>query len=112
MTFTDLLIDTVVVHNPTVPDPTITDRYGNPVESETTVTTSARVQPAGGTESIEDRDTRVTRFRVFMPAGVVVTAKSTLTWEGRTLRVSAEPETFQDAVGPHHIELDAEEVLG
>lgn len=112
MSFDSLLIDTVTVHNPTVPDPDIVNDYGDPVEGETTVETAARVDPAGGTEDLGNREARVTRFRVFMPEGTAVTGISTLTWQGRTLRVTAEPETYQDAAGDHHMELDAEEVLG
>ncbi|MGH2651416.1 MAG: hypothetical protein ACRDHK_09440 [Actinomycetota bacterium] len=112
MSFESLLIDTLEVHNPVVPDPDDVGRYGDPVESETTFSVSGRVQPAGGTEYLPNRETRVTQFRVFLPVGTDVTGVSTLVWEGRTLRVTAEPETYQDASGPHHVELDAEEVLG
>lgn len=116
MSFTSLLIHDVTVSNPV--DVGATDRYGNDVPSSTSVVEKMRVQPAaaegggGSSEQIIDRDTRITRFRLFAKPNTVVTGLSTLTWEGRILRVDGEPLPFYGASALHHWEFSAEEVRG
>lgn len=116
MSFQALLVHDVVV---TTPGTTGTaDRYGNLILAEASVTEKMRLQPAGGvgaggvSEDIIDRDTRITLFRVFAKKDTTVTGLSTLTWEGRTLRVKGEPRPFYGRSSLHHYEFDAEEVLG
>lgn len=115
MSFDSLLIHTVSIRN--LVDAASPDDYGNPTYTETVVESRARVEVSGirenaSVEDIVDRDTRITRFRVWLPAGTDVSGTSNLTWEGRDLRVVGEPSRFDDSVGPHHLELTAEEVLG
>lgn len=110
MTFSSLLIDEVVITN-LILESDETDRYGNVVPSEDTVTVSARVQPVSSGEDLIDRDTRITKYLVFLPAGTDVDGLSVLTWQSKTLRVVGEPRTFADRTAAHHVELDAEEVL-
>lgn len=77
-----------------------------------------RVEPMGGQgtrssqELIIDRDTRITRFKVFALPTTTVTGLSTLTWNSRTLRVDGEPLPFYGMSSLHHYEFDAEEILG
>jgi hypothetical protein len=115
MSFLTLLIDSVEITTPTSTVAT-SDRYGNPQLTTVVNTYAARVQQLqpqfGGGEDLRLRDTRVSTFTVFLPAGAVVDGLSTILWEGRTLRVDGEPATVQDGVGGHHIELKAEEILG
>lgn len=116
MSFTSLLIHDVLVSNPS--DSGSDDRYGNAIDTSTSVTEKMRVQPAfsegrgSSAEHIIDRDTRITRFKIFAKADTTVTGLSTLTWNGRTLRVDGEPLPFYGRTGLHHYELDGEEVLG
>lgn len=115
MSFTALLIHDVTVTNPVSVG--ATDRYGDDVPSTVSVTEKMRVQPAsaeggGSSEEIIDRDTRIVRFKVFAKPTTVVTALSTLTWNGRTLRVDGEPLPFYGASSLHHYEFSAEEVRG
>jgi len=111
VSFLALLIHQVDVSNPTFPGGV--NRYGDPDETPTvTAGVRCRVQPAGGDERLDNRDTRTTRMRVFFLPDAPITALSTLTWLGRTLRVSAEPEPYYDSGALHHYEVDTEEVLG
>lgn len=119
MSYSSLLINTVTVSTPTAYGPT-KDRYGND-QPTLTVTNNVpcRIEPAegqGGNREIDSavRDTRINRFRIFFEPEMdgVVTALSTLTWGTRQLRISAHPELDFDGVGLHHLEVEAEEVLG
>lgn len=115
MSFTALLIHPVTVTTPLTTG--TTDRYGNLVPSETSVDEMMRVEPqpgsvANSTEDIIDRDTRITRFRVYATPSTTMTGLSRLTWLGRTLRVDGEPRPFYGRTSLHHWEADAEEVLG
>lgn len=112
MSFEGLLIHTVDVTTVTENAGAL-NRYGDPADV-TSVTTGVpcRIQPAGGNEILQDRDTRMTRFRIFFGRTAVVTGTSVLTWGTRTLKVRAEPEAFYDSSSLHHYEVDAEEVKG
>lgn len=113
MSFTSLLIHDVTVSNPVASG---SDRYGNTTYGTSTVVERMRVQPAVGDnpaqEVLIDRDTRVTSFKIFALPTTTVTGLSTLTWEGRTLRVDGEPLPFYGRSSLHHYEFTAEEVLG
>lgn len=114
MSFNSLLIHDITVSNPVVSG---SDRYGNTTYGATTVVERMRVQPAVGEagvaqEVLIDRDSRITRFKIFALPTTVVTGLSTLTWEGRTLRVDGEPLPFYGRSSLHHYEFTAEEVLG
>jgi hypothetical protein len=115
VSFESLLIDEVTIVTPTSTVGS-EDRYGNPELTTVSNVYPARVQQMqaqfGGGEDERMRDTRITVFTIFLPAGAVVDGLSVITWEGRTLKVNGEPSTVQDSVGPHHIELKAEEILG
>lgn len=117
MSFSSLLIHEITITNPGAV--TGSDRYGNPVLASSSFTSRARVQMGGGgarsgasEEDIIDRDTRVSRFKIFVPAGTNVSGLSTIVWEGRSLRVDGEPAPIDGMHGAHHIEFMAEEVLG
>jgi hypothetical protein len=110
MSFTQLLIHTVVVYNPTS---TTTDpRYGDEVlvmDAGTTV--KGRVDVESSTETLNDRDTRVTKAKLFLDPDVVISALSEWTWSGRRFRVNGEPITYYDSASPHHIEAESEEIV-
>lgn len=112
MSLAALLIHTVTISNPSVDGGT--DRYGNPTETATEISSKARVEQLKADEEIVDRDTRLTGYRIYLPAGTAVSATSTLTWidEARTLRASGEPNIVYGARGVHHLELPAEEIRG
>jgi len=114
VSYRSLLIHSVTV---TTPGTTIdsTDRYGNPVLAETSADEPARVTPTGSEEELTNpvnRDTRSTRFKVFLLSTTTATGLSTILWEGRTLKVDGEPRRYDDRRVGHHVELDAIEELG
>jgi hypothetical protein len=95
------------------------DRYGNPLEgTPTTVVEQVRMEMpdrrkvSGTEERLSDRDTRVTRYRMFALPNSAVTALSTVTWEGKSMRVDGKPSVMQDSVGPHHVEAYLTEIEG
>lgn len=112
MSFPALLIHTVTISNPSLDGGS--DRYGNPTETFTSITSRARVEQLKGDEEIVNRDTRITQYRIYLPAAVSVSALSTLVWEdeAKNLRANAEPDLVYGFGGQHHIELPCEEVTG
>lgn len=111
MTYESLLIHDVMIFNPV--DSTGTDRYGNELELwDTGTLVSARVDEKSSSEDVIDRETRKKQYTVFFTKEAPVSALSFLTWDGHELRVNGEPKMMYDAVGPHHLEAECEEVLG
>lgn len=110
MSFTSLLIHSVTVITPGATGST--DRYGNLVPTETSVTEQVRIQPVASEEDLINRDTRTTRFLVFAKSTTTITGLSRLTWGTRTLRVVGEPRPFYARAALHHYEADCEEILG
>lgn len=113
MSFSALLIHDVLVINDS--GVSGTDRYGNKLYHETSVVEKMRVQPAPATQDEEyiiDRDTRLTRFKIFAKADTTTNGTSRLVWLDRSLRVLAEPRPFYNGGALHHWEFTAEEVLG
>lgn len=112
MSLAALLIHTVTIANPSVDGGA--DRYGNPTETTTSTTSKARVEQLKADEEIVNRDTRLTGYRVYLPADTDVDALSVLTWvdQGKTLRAIGEPNIVYGARGVHHLELPCEEVQG
>jgi hypothetical protein len=108
--FTALLVHEISVSNEAAF--TSDDRYGNPVFAYEITTEQARVEPVGSQEDLVDRDTRITRFRLFLGPSTAVNGKSTFTWDGRSFRVDGEPRAFYGAAALHHFECDASEILG
>ena len=114
MSFSSLLIHTVTIQNLVAGT---TDRYGNETPVwDAGVTSKARVQQdervTRTKEELIDRDTRETRFLVFLPASAPVTALSRFIWGTRTLNVYGEPVIRHDGVGNHHMEAGAIEHKG
>lgn len=108
MSFQSLLIHTVIVYNRT--DGTA-DRYGNPTDAfDSGTTVSGRVEPTDSNEFENDRDTRVSRFRIFLLPSVVISATSEVVYGAERYRVEGEPRAFADGAGPHHIEAVLERI--
>lgn len=84
-----------------------TDRYGNDVLDWTTpaeVTISCTIQPADSSENVVDRDTVVTRYRLFCAPGTDVVSSDRLVWRGRTFEVDGDLEEHSRKGTPHHLE--------
>lgn len=113
MSYSRLLIHTVTVTNPAEGD---TNRYGDPSllydEANTGTTYPARMEPVAANENLDNRDTRITRYQAFLPAGADITALSIVTWEGEQYRVDGEPAHIDGRRGPHHIEATLERIDG
>lgn len=115
MSFDTLLIDTVTIYNLGIGS---TDRYGNELVAWDAGTSSkARVTVAGGsgqgasTENLGGRDTVITSYKVFLPAGANIDSGSRIVWGTKDLRVVGSPiraRNFAD----HHVEVTCEEVTG
>lgn len=103
MSFDSLLIDSVTVGKRTAGaanvygDATVTFPAGSAIP--------ARVQQTSEEEVLGGRDTTLTWYRVFLPAGVNVDALDRVNWEGRVYEVDGEPKGVDGLNGAHHIEL-------
>jgi len=113
MLFEPLLVDNVVIFNLVSGG---TTRFGDSVPAYDAGTAAkARVQqlpPLAGAEETEARDTRTTRFTVYLLPTAVISGTSHITWEGKTLLIEGEPAIHKDQSGAHHIECNAKEVRG
>lgn len=114
MSFTELLIHTVTLHS--LVEGT-QDRYGNAAETYSAgVSSPARVQQLDVGGQIRERlggaDVRTTYFKVFLPPSVSITGLSLIVWGSRRLNVDGEPHLVNDSDGPHHYEVNAEEIVG
>lgn len=110
MSYDSLLIDTVTVFNPSSDSE---DRYGNPIqELDDGTVERARVQQMAADEDLRDRDTRVTRYRVFLISDTTATSLSVIEWNGRQHRVVGEPAKVADGIGVHHVEAAMEGIEG
>ena len=114
MTYLSLLIDDVVIFNPDE-DSSGEDysRYGDEgLDFDAGTASKARVMQEASNETAIDRDTRVQVYKVYLPAGVTLSALSYLEWEGKRLRLDGEPEYVDGRAGVHHVECKCQEVLG
>jgi hypothetical protein len=112
ISFNSLLIHTVGVSKRTTGS---TDRYGDEVVTYAApVSTAARVEQVTGqsasVEILRGRDTRLTWFRVFLPAGTDVAGLDRIIWGTRTLEVDGEPATLYNSVGAHHVTAIGKEI--
>ena len=113
MAFTKLLIHTVGIAKRTTGT---TDRYGNetivflpPVDvigrMEQLAMGSQRAK-----EILDNRDTRITWFRLFLDPDVDISSLDRVVWEGRTFEVDANPVVWPGRHGPHHITAVLKEI--
>jgi hypothetical protein len=82
------------------------DALGVPtvVETETAVT-GCSVQPLSTAEDISDVDQVITRWRLYAPAGITVTATDAVIADGTLFSVDGDPQTWPGLNGtPHHTE--------
>jgi hypothetical protein len=93
-----------------------TDGHGNPTVdwgSETTAIVPAVVSPSSSSENLTREDVVITRWRIFLPATVVMTAKDRVQWRGYTFEVDGDVELHIDRrARPHHLEAMLVAVLG
>lgn len=112
MSYNSLLIDEVTPYTES-DDPMDVNLYGDPRLSYSAGDpVPARVQQDTATEDLADRDTSKTMFLVFLHPDADLTGVDYLDWNGRRLNVRGEPALVENSIGPHHVELLAEEVLG
>lgn len=112
MGYDELLLHTVTIFNP-VTDPDETDIYGNPLtELDAGIEEPARIQQLTTDEELKDRDTRITGYRAFLRADSVITALSTVSWNGDLYRVNGDPAVVDGFGEPHHVEAQLERVMG
>lgn len=96
------------------------DEMGNPVvttEPELPATegelVSAAVRPVAATEDELSRDTRITKYQVYLPPHVELNALARLEWRGRMHEVIGEPEVVKGLGGRgSHLRVLVREVLG
>lgn len=90
-----------------------TDRYGNPVLVEGTgVVVPAAVMALDATETEISEDRRITRYRVTVAPGVVLTGVARISWRGRSLEVVGEPKQHSANGNVHQQEFEVREILG
>lgn len=82
------------------------DNLGVPTVVETqTVVTGCSVQPVSTTEDVSDVDQVISRWRLFLPAGIAMTAVDNVIANGMVFSVDGDPQTWSDLGGkPHHTE--------
>ncbi len=115
MSFESLLIHTVTVRNPTLSGSQ--NRYGDdtggaPVDVQETVRIEPILRMDFFKEELRNRDTRVTKHRLFALPTSTITALSVIIWGSRTFNVVSRPALMPDSSGNHHYEAILEEIEG
>lgn len=75
------------------------DSHGNPIETfaDPVTVDGCAFDPGGSVETLEPgREAVVTRPRVFVPVGTVVTARSLMTVRGLLYRVDGDPADYRN----------------
>lgn len=95
--------DTVTVIRRTNGPP---DSLGVPTRVETQQTVpGCSVQPLGTDEMLSDVDRVVSRWKLYAPATLVLTATDAVQSHGITFEVDGDPQIWSDVRGaPHHLE--------
>lgn len=105
------LTDTITVYN-LVADP-LRGHYNEEIFARDGGTeVKALVEPSDSNEDQIGRETRIQLFKITMSPDVDVSATSEIDWHGRSLEALGEPLTYYLRGLPHHIEMEAREVLG
>lgn len=95
------------------PAVTSTDEYHNEVVAVGAgVPTRGLLQQASTTEYTTDRDTTVTQWVLFLPAGTPIGPQSQVTYDGQTFQVDGQPERVWNprTATVSHIEAKLREV--
>lgn len=83
-----------------------TDEYGNTVPgAETRTSYPARLEQLRADELVRDRDTVITDWRAFLPAGTDITAYDRLEARGHLFEVAGLPNEHRTPAGAHHVEV-------
>lgn len=88
------------------------DDYGNPITEETRTTHRAEVQPLASSETVAAGQLVETRYRAFLPHGVVLGSSGAIYWDGKKYEVEGEVETHKVLGRPHHKEAVMHRVTG
>lgn len=82
------------------------DALGVPTRVETeTAVTGCSVQPLSTDEQLSDVDEVITRWRLYAPAGLPMTAIDAVIFDGARYEIDGDPQTWSDLGGrPHHVE--------
>lgn len=91
-----------------------TDRLGHPIYSPVAVPVpGCSIQPVMSTETLGDHDGVITRWRLFAPSDVPLTAVDSITYGGQTFSIDGDPEPWPDWYGGiHHIECYLRKATG
>lgn len=110
MSFASLLTQDVTLYEPGTPT---TDDFGDDQPGSPSPTTAkGLIQPITSAEDIINRDTAVTRWRLFLPPDVTVDRLTRVSDGTDTYDVLGEPELYRTPSGPHHYEVTLQRVTG
>lgn len=102
-------------HTVTIVRPVGQDRHGDPLPgdpSETQVS-GCSVQPSSTTELTDGRDTVVSLWDLFLPAGTDIRATDRVRFNGELFDVDGDPAPWDDDLArAHHIEVRLRRVTG
>lgn len=93
-----------------LPEP---DEYGNDQYEDVEQPYAAEVRPLGSSETVGDRQTVQSRYRLFLPASAVaISATDAVTWRGIELELQGDVEPHTLGRVLHHCEVIAQRVTG
>lgn len=99
--------------------PLVTDEYGTPgterdwANAVPTVVEGCSVQPVQGSEYDQGREALTVRWRVYAPAGTVVTGDMRATYRGDTYDVDGDGQAWPSATGAlDHVQVLLERSRG
>lgn len=90
-----------------------TDSRGNPIYGpDEEVVFYGELRPLQGSETVAGRDEVTSRFRLFIPRSITITAFDKITIDGRGYNVEGDPEPHNIAGRLHHHEVVVKRVDG
>lgn len=102
-------------HSVTIVRPIGQDAHGDPLPGDPTEdeVSGCSVQPSSSVELTDGRDTVVSLWDAFLPAGTDVRATDQVRWNGQLYEVDGDPAPWDDDLGrAHHIEVRLRHVTG
>lgn len=89
------------------------DSRGNPIYGpDEEITFYGELRPLQGSETVGGRDLVITRFRMFIPRAVGITAFDKITIDGQEYTVEGEPEPHNIGGRIHHFEAIVRRATG
>ncbi len=90
------------------------DKYGNEIPyTSSTVTVQGHIEQTSEQEITLDRETYISEWRIFLPAGTEIDGKDRVIVDGQTFEIIGPPaHPWRPGTGEHHVLCQARAITG